>query len=205
MLQEMDHELQMLTREEENISRIQDPSEIRGRRGRTLGKKGSHRHTAAEIVERELKRSDREAPTSRQLTQSEALTIDLTSSSAVSQQCPEPSTASRRRSRPITDRNVPRRPFVQTLNPSRPVNRHTQCTGRPTLRGSMPQDSDITVPNSWITDDVHALPDVPFNARSNQPSSSLSSNTSSRTQHKRSALHETIVVQPFKRVRKGNT
>lgn len=209
MLQEMDRELQMLTREEENISRIQDPSEIRGRRGRTLGKRGSRRHTAAEIVERELKRSDREAPTScQQLTHSEALIIDLTSSSAVSQQCPEPSTASQHRSRPITDRNVRQRPFVKTLNPSRPFTRHTQRTVRPTsftLSSSMPQDSDITVPDSWITDDMHALPDVPFNAPSNQPSSSLSSNTSSRTQHKRSALHETIVVQPFKRVRKENT
>ena len=57
MLKEMNRELQMLTREEENISRIQDPSEIKGRRGRTLGKKGSRRHTASEVVERELKRS----------------------------------------------------------------------------------------------------------------------------------------------------
>ena len=61
MLQEMDHELCMLTREEENISRIQDPSEIRGRRGRTFGKGGLRRYTAAEIVERGLKRSDKEA------------------------------------------------------------------------------------------------------------------------------------------------
>ena len=66
MLQEMDHELHMLTREEENISRIQDPSEIRGRRGRTFGKGGLRRYTAAEIVERGLKRSDKEAPRSRQ-------------------------------------------------------------------------------------------------------------------------------------------
>jgi len=148
MLKEMDRELQMLTREEENISRIQDPSEIRGRRGRTLGKRGSRRHTAAEVVERELKRSDREASRSSK-----------------------------------------------------------QRTDRPTsftLSSGMPQDSEITVPDSWITDDVQSLPNVPFNARSNQPSSSLSSNISSRTQHKRAALHESIVVQPFKRVRKEN-
>jgi len=87
MLQEVDHGMHMLTQEEQNISRIQDPPEMRGRQWHTFGKGGSCRCTATEIVEKELKRNDRGAPgPQQQSSQSETLTIDLTSSSAASQQ-----------------------------------------------------------------------------------------------------------------------
>jgi hypothetical protein len=82
-LQEVNRGMHVLAREEQNIARIQDPSELRGRRGRTFGKGGPRRLTAAEIVEKELKRDDREAPRPRQQsTRSERLVVDLTRSSA---------------------------------------------------------------------------------------------------------------------------
>jgi hypothetical protein len=81
-LQEVNRGMHVLAREEQNIARIQDPSELRGRRGRTFGKGGPRRLTAAEIVEKELKRDDREASRPRQQsTRSERLVVDLTRSS----------------------------------------------------------------------------------------------------------------------------
>ena len=62
MLQEMDRRMHVLTREEQNIARIQDPLEIRSRRGCTFGKGGSRRLTAAEIVDKKLQRNDKVAP-----------------------------------------------------------------------------------------------------------------------------------------------
>jgi hypothetical protein len=40
MLQEVDHGMDILAQEEQSIARIQDPSEIRGQRGRIFGKGG---------------------------------------------------------------------------------------------------------------------------------------------------------------------
>lgn len=86
MLQDMDRGMHMLTREEQNIARIQDPSEIRGQRGRTFGKGGPCRRTAAEIAENELKKSDRRASRTKQSSRSELRIIDVTGSFTASQQ-----------------------------------------------------------------------------------------------------------------------
>ena len=86
MLQEIDRGMHMLTREEYNIARIQDPPEMEGRRWRTFGKGGPRRLTAAEIVENELKRNDRRASRTKQSSRSELRIIDVTGSFTASQQ-----------------------------------------------------------------------------------------------------------------------
>lgn len=48
----LDYGMYILTREEQNIGRMQDPCRMRGRRGHTFGKGGLRRCTTAEIVER---------------------------------------------------------------------------------------------------------------------------------------------------------
>ena len=226
MLQEVDHGMHMLTREEQNIARIQDPPEMRGRRGRTFGKGGSRRCTAAEIVEKELKRSDRGAPRpQQQSTESEALIIDLTSSSAASQQRPGPSiltTAPQQSSGPFTAHIASQRPgtpFIMTFSASGTVIRSPQRTEGPTsstLSSSMPQDPDIMVLESWTAEEVQALPNIPnacSNAPSNQPTPALSSQTQypssnltsrSQCQHKRPAHYQVKLVQSFKCVWKEN-
>ena len=80
MLQEVDRKMNILTQEEQNIARIQDPSEISGQRRRTFGKGGSRKHTAAEIAENELKKNDRRTRRIEQSSPSGLRIIDLTSS-----------------------------------------------------------------------------------------------------------------------------
>jgi hypothetical protein len=87
MLQEVDRGMDILTQEEQNIARIQDPAQIKGQRGRTFGKGGPRKRTAAEIAEKELKRNDRRRPPrTKQSSQSEPRIIDITSSFTTSQQ-----------------------------------------------------------------------------------------------------------------------
>lgn len=58
LLMDMNRFETILAREGENITRIQDPSEMVGRRGRTFGRGGSRRPTGGEIMENELRRHD---------------------------------------------------------------------------------------------------------------------------------------------------
>jgi hypothetical protein len=65
----------ILTREEENSMRIQDPPEMLGRRGRTFGRGGPCRPTGGEFAENDLRRYDRTASTMRNLNNQESLLL----------------------------------------------------------------------------------------------------------------------------------
>ena len=87
MLKKMNHRIYILTQEEQNIARIQDSPEMRDRWGYTFGQEKYRRLTIIEIIEKELKKNDKEIPRSqKQFTQSKKLIIDLINSSIVSQQ-----------------------------------------------------------------------------------------------------------------------
>jgi len=226
MLQEVDRGMYMLTREEQNIARIQDPPEMEGRRWRTFGKGGPRRLTAAEIVENELKRNDRGMPRPQQQhTESETSIIDLTSSSATSRQVSRPSiipTAPQQGSGPAAVHSAsqhPSTPIIMTFSASGTVIRSPQRTKRPaysTLSSSMVQEPDVTVLESWTVGEVQALPKV-ANGRSNAPSNQSTQASSSETrypssnlitrpqrQRKRLVHYQVDLVQSFKRVRKEN-
>ena len=224
MLQEIDRVMHMLIREEQNTARIQDPPV---RRRRTYGKGGPRRQTAAEIVENQLKRNDREIPRQeQQYTESETPIIDLTSSSSADSRQDSGSSkisiASQQGSRPFTVHRAsqhPATPIIMTFSASGTVIRSPQRregSTYPTLSSSIVQEPDVTVLESWTVEEAPALPNVPnirSNAPSNQPAQAassrigyLSSNliTRSQRQCKRSIHYQAELGQSFKRVRKEN-
>jgi len=198
MLQEMDRGISMLIQEEQNINRIQDPPELSGRRRYTFGKGGPRRSTAAEIVEKELHKRDKEA--------------------SRPQQHPErASTTPQQASDALTTSQRPGTPFIMTFSASGTIIRSPQ---RPRIREqafsrsiiNTTQDPEVVVLESWTTEALPNVPNSRSNAFSNHPieASSRSQDSSqiliprSQRQRKRPAYYDVELVQPLKRTRKQN-
>ena len=59
MLHEINRQLDILDKEEQNVTNLQDPPEMRGQR--TFGRGGRRRLTAAEFTEKQLQRNNKKA------------------------------------------------------------------------------------------------------------------------------------------------
>ena len=153
MLQEINRELDMLTREERCNADVQDPPEMINRR-RTYGKGGPRRLTAAEIVEKEMEKNDKQGSS-----QPSAITIvDLTSPSKTPQ---------RPSQRPPTS-IVPATPFIMTFSQSGKVIRTSNRLTTDISSSQQNIDPEIIILDSWTTEEAQAIPDM----HSNMPTSS---------------------------------
>lgn len=211
MLHEIDNELNMLDKECEPV---EDPPEMHGRR-RTYGQGGSRRQTAAEIAERELQQNDKQTSTRRiqqQSLVSEIEIVDLTSLPSTPQR-PQQSSgpvvmtfsssgAVIRQSHPATNRSA-----VSALQ-----TRTQPITG---ISASQEQelDPDIILLESWTAENIHSEAQAHNNAPGNasRPSSYSQINLPPQTspsrpqrQYKRRSIYQGELVQPRKRVRRGN-
>ena len=205
MLQEINRELDMLAREERYIADVQDPPEMINRR-RTYGKGGPRRLTAAEIVEKEMKRNDKQGASQR----SPITIVDLTS----------PSNTPRRPSQQPSTSIVPATPFIMTFSQSGKVIR---SSNRPTMDVSSSQqntDPEIIIVDSWTTEDAQATPNIHSNVstsnqirHTNNQISTSSSNVElppqisplrPKHQCKRKSIYQGELIQPRKHIYRRN-
>ena len=205
MLQEINRELDMLTREERYNADVQDPPEMINRR-RTYGKGGPRRLTAAEIVEKEMERNDKQGAS-----QPSAIRIvDLTSPLNTPQQPSQPP------SQQLPTSIVPATPFIMTFSQSGKVIR---TSNRATTNISSFQqniDPEIIILDSWTTEEAQALPNMHSNVltssqiqRAKRQISTSSSDVElpsqisplrPKRQPRRISIYQGELIQPRKRI-----